>query len=164
MNMKRVISSVLLLFVAVSVIFITVGELRGVSHSPESSGEDEKTPESAVLSPDADVDIVYYFMTSARCVSCMKIEEYTRETVQRDFARELEEGSLIWRMIEVDVPANSHFIKQYQLFTKSVVLSKIRGGRETEWKNLDKVWPLLNDKETFTAYVSDEVRTFLETD
>ncbi len=109
-----------------------------------------------------DYDIVYYFMTTQRCPSCMKIESYTKEAVERTFATALKNGSMAWKMVNVDTPENNHFIKDYQLFTKSVVLVRIRGGKQVAWKNLDKVWPLLNNKSTFQSYVVKEVNAFRE--
>ena len=99
--------------------------------------------------PDANVDIVYYFMTTQRCSSCMKIEAFTKETVNTAYGEALKKGSMVWRMVDVDQPVNRHFIKEYQLYTKSVVLVKIRNGKEVGWKNLDKVWVLLGNKTAF---------------
>ena len=61
-----------------------------------------------------------------------------------------------------DEPANAHHVKDYGLFTKSVVVSEVQAGREVRWKNLDEVWPLLRDPEAFQDYVEREVRAYLE--
>jgi len=115
------------------------------------------------IAPQANVDIVYYFMTTQRCSNCMKIEAYTREAVEKGFADALKKETMIWRMVNVEESANNHFIKDYQLYTKSVVLVKMRNGKQVEWKNLDQIWPLLllNDKAGFQKYVTDEVRKFM---
>ncbi|GAG17664.1 unnamed protein product, partial [marine sediment metagenome] len=123
---------------------------------------DRKTDSVKPLSPSADVDIVYYFMTSARCPSCMKIEAFTKEAVQNNFTDYLKDGRIEWHIVQVDKPENRHFIKDYQLYTKSVVLVKIRNGEEVNWKNLERVWQLLYDKNDFQAYISQEVKSFIE--
>jgi hypothetical protein len=112
--------------------------------------------------PDAEVDIVYYFMTTQRCPSCMKIEAYSKEAVQKSFSEAFKKGNIVWRMINVDQSENRHFIKDYGLFTKSVVLVKLRDGKQVSWKNLDKIWELLGDKTTFQKYVTEEVKKFME--
>ena len=170
MNLKKIITAVLLIFVAVSIIFLFIKETQKNNEmdlTNESIPDQGQVTENnldavAVLPPNADVDIVYYFMTSARCPSCRKIEEYTKEAVQNNFTDEIKKNRMQWRMVQVDKPDNRHFIDEYRLYTKSVVLVKIRNGNRTSWKNLDKVWELLGDKSAFIAYVIQEVNLFLE--
>jgi len=53
-------------------------------------------------------------------------------------------------------------VKDYELYTKSVVLSETKNGKEVRWKNLDKVWTLLGDEAAFKKYVRDEVSAYLK--
>mgnify|MGYP007070739912 CR=1 FL=1 len=51
-----------------------------------AGAEQPKVPEGqkpALVVPNANIDIVYYFMTTQRCPSCMKIESYTKEAVEK---------------------------------------------------------------------------------
>ena len=41
-------------------------------------------------------------------------------------------------MVNVDEPANEHFIKDYQLYSKSIVIVKMQDGKELKWENLDE--------------------------
>jgi hypothetical protein len=122
----------------------------------------KEPPSAKPMAPNANMDIVYYFMTTQRCISCMRIEAYTKETVQQKFADALKKGTLVWRMVNVNQPENNHFIKDYRLYTKSVVVVKIRSGRQVEWKNLDKVWELLTSKNAFQSYIAKELTAFRE--
>ncbi len=90
----------------------------------------------------------------------MKIEAFTKEAVERDFAARLKNGTMIWKMVKVDETANRHFIQDYQLYTKSVVLVRYRNGKQVAWKNLDEVWNLLGDKAAFQNYIVEEVNAF----
>lgn len=103
--------------------------------------------------------IAYYFHTTYRCVSCRNIEKYTREAIESGFSDDLESGHLVWRVINVEEKGNEHFVKDYQLFTKSVVLVDERTG---EWKNLPKVWQLLGDPNKFIRYIQTETDGFLK--
>ena len=165
MTAKRLITAVLILFVVISTGILIVKVLATDNPAGRTalvdSSEQSGSPESlAALKPDADVDIVYYFMTTQRCPSCMKIETYAKEAVERDFAAKLADGTMIWKMVKVDETANRHFIQDYQLYTKSVVLVRYRDGKQVAWKNLDEVWNLLGDKTAFQNYVVDEVNAF----
>jgi hypothetical protein len=106
--------------------------------------------------------VVTYFHTTARCSSCLKIENLTFLTVTNKLAAPLAEKRLVWRTVNLDEPENAHFAKDYSLHTKSVIVSELKGGREIRWKNLEKVWPLLGDQPAFEQYVEKEVRAFLE--
>lgn len=107
--------------------------------------------------------IVYYFHTTTRCISCYKIENLTHGSLESDFVAELTGGEIEWRPVNIDTPGNGHFAKEYALYTKSVVLSAVQDGREVRWKNLDRVWHLLDDPTGFRQYVADEIRTFRAT-
>ena len=104
--------------------------------------------------------VVSYLHTTTRCFSCIQIEDFTSWAVHEDFASELADGRLEWRVLNVDEPENAHFTKDYQLYTKSVILSWVENGREVRWKNLERVWKLLDDQKEFHAYVVSEIRSF----
>jgi hypothetical protein len=106
--------------------------------------------------------IVYYFHTTVRCTTCRKIEEYAQEGVERGFGAELRSGRLAWRVVNVEPAENRHYISDYRLYTKSVVVSEFIGGNRGRYKTLEKVWELVGDKDEFQKYVQDEVRRFIE--
>jgi len=92
----------------------------------------------------------------------LKIESFSREAVEGGFGKELKDGRVVWRLVNIDEPANRHYIDDYQLYAKSVIVADVRGGDEVRWKNLMKVWQLTGDKELFIKYIQDEVREYLE--
>jgi len=106
--------------------------------------------------------IVYYFITYVRCQKCYNIENYTREAVETGFAKELKKGTLEMKVLNMEDAENAHFGNDYQLVTKSVVLSDVAKGRETRFKVLPKTWMLLSDKAAFMKYIQEEVRDFLK--
>lgn len=105
--------------------------------------------------------VVYYFHGTYRCPSCTTIEQYTRETIQHEFAPDLQAGRLAFLAINVEEPENAHFIQDYKLFTKSVIVSQVSAGKEQHWQNLGKVWELLQNEQAFKAYVQQEVTAAL---
>jgi hypothetical protein len=105
--------------------------------------------------------VAYYFYGNFRCQTCRKIEAFSGEAVKSGFPEDLKAGRLEWRAINVEEPGNEHFIQNYQLFSKSLVLVAKEGSKQTRWKNLQKVWTLVGDKEAFIQYVQDEIRAYL---
>lgn len=119
--------------------------------------------DTAVSKPkETDCVKAYYFHSDFRCSNCHKIEKYSKEAIDKYFAEELASGELEYEVINIDEKGNEHFAKDYKLYTKSLVLSRIKGGKEAEYKNLEKVWDYLRDKEAFYNYVKEEVTKFLE--
>ena len=106
--------------------------------------------------------IAYYFYSTKRCGSCLKIENYSHESIENGFADALQDGRLEWQMVNTDFEENEHFVDDFQLYTKSLVLVEMQNGKQIRWKNCEKVWELLHDKDAFQSYVQNEVRTFLE--
>ncbi len=105
--------------------------------------------------------IAYYFHGNYRCYTCTKIEKYSREAIEAYFASELGTGQLEFRPVNVDEPANRHFIQDYQLHTRSLVLTLYRDNQQKKWKNLKDVWQLVRDKDRFYQYVKSETEQFL---
>lgn len=105
--------------------------------------------------------IAYYFHVTVRCVTCRTIESHSKEAIDRGFPEELKKGVIEWRPVNVQLLENRHFIQDYRLFTRSLVLVKVKDGKQVEWRNLEKVWELVGDKEAFLRYVRAHVSTYL---
>ena len=112
--------------------------------------------------PDKPRFIAYYFYTSKRCGPCERIEQWSKEAIEENFEDEIAAGKLQWRAINVEKPGNKHFIKDFQLHTKSVIISKQKNGKSVDFTNLEKVWRLYRNKEKYFDYVASRTRQFME--
>ena len=110
----------------------------------------------------SDKFVAYYFHGNFRCDNCRKIEQYSREAVDLYFSEQLKTGELTFKVINTDEPENQHFVEDYQLYTRSLVMAEFKDGKQVKWKNLAKVWDYLNDKEKFYEYVKSEIQNYLE--
>ena len=108
--------------------------------------------------------LAYYLHGTFRCPTCMKLESYTREAIEESFKDELKDGRIEWRVVNTDEDGNGHFVKDFKLETKSVVLVAMQGGRQLRWKNLDKIWDLVGSKDEFKKYIRNEVSGFSKKD
>lgn len=106
--------------------------------------------------------VVTYFHTTFRCPTCLQIEAYTRETVERDFARDLASKRVLFRAVDVQQAENRHFIMDYNLYSKSVVVSLMKNGKEVRWKNLPDIWRYAHSRDRFEQYVRSEIESFLK--
>ena len=108
--------------------------------------------------------IAYYFHGTFRCATCMKLESYTKEAIEESFKDELKNGRIAWSAVNTDEGDNGHFVKDFKLETKSVVLVAMQGDKQLRWKNLDKIWDLVSTKDDFKKYIRKEVSQFRKKD
>ncbi len=104
----------------------------------------------------------YYFHGAFRCPTCMTMEKYSREAIETNFKDELSSGEVEFKVVDVEKKGNEHFAKEYSLYTKSLVLSLVEGGKEVKYKNLDKIWEYVRDRQRFIAYVTQEMDKYLK--
>ncbi len=157
MKVKGIITAFFLLFVLVSVVYLIIDESTQQVNVVRNVGEEGGgAPQHKV--------IAYYFHGNMRCQTCRKIEAYANEAVRIGFPEELKAGTLEWRVVNIDEPANKHFVEEYELITRSLVIVDFRDGRQTAWKNLERVWDLVGNKTAFLNYVQEETRLFLAGD
>jgi hypothetical protein len=152
--MNRTAPFVILVLAAVAVFAFSVLTPGALAEEPNKG---------AVSDAVADGVVAMYFHGNARCATCRKIEAYADEAIAQGFVDELESGRLTWRVVNIDESANKHFIEDFQLVTRSVVLVEYRDGKVLRWENLDKVWQLVRSKDKFVSYVEGETREFLGT-
>lgn len=159
MKQKTIIRSILLVFALGSLAVWGTREYQksqAISEAATTSRAEEVLP----VVPGNQV-VMTYFRNSIRCASCRKIEAHTTETAQKDFAEELASGKLVLRVIDVDQPENHHFIEDYQLTSKAVILNFRVDGEKKNWSDMDKVWDLLDEPEAFRAYLAEPIREHL---
>jgi len=106
--------------------------------------------------------IAYYFHGTRRCPTCHKLEQYSKEALETNFKDELGSGKLEFKVVNVEDQGNEHYANDYQLYTKSLILSLVKDGQEIKWMNLDKIWELVRDKYKFLDYVKSGVIDFLK--
>lgn len=164
--MKRILIALLLAAVALALV-----SLWGINSTAEPQADKQsvvsaasttsnvKSSDSTTTAPEV---IAYYFHTTYRCVSCKKIEAYSKEAIETGFAEELKNGTLKFESVNIEEGENGHFIKDYQLYTKSLIICDLKDGKQVRWKNLNKVWELIRNKNEFVKYVQDEINTYLK--
>ena len=104
----------------------------------------------------------YYFHGNFRCPTCYKLEQYSKEAIEANFKDQLTSGKLVFSVINTDERGNEHFVNDYQLYTKSLVISLFKDGKEVKSKNLVKIWDYVGNRQKFYEYVTEEINNFLK--
>lgn len=110
-----------------------------------------------------DIFLASYFHGDVRCPTCIKLETYSSEAIQSGFEKEVKDSLLVFRTVNWDREENAHYLDDYKLYTKALILSRVRGGKEIAWANLDSIWQLVGDKDKFIKYVQTKSRAFIDT-
>ncbi|MDD5763013.1 MAG: nitrophenyl compound nitroreductase subunit ArsF family protein [bacterium] len=155
MSGKKLLAGFLLVFVVASVGFLLFKESRrGSQVAARPSG-----PAVAVSGPGV---VAYYFHGRVRCASCVKIGNLSGKAIRERFPEEIRKGLVAFREVNIDDPENRHFVDDYGLSSQSLVIVEYRDGRQVRWKNLEKVWTLLDSEKEFLPYVQEGVSSYLK--
>ena len=103
----------------------------------------------------------YYFHRTFRCVSCLSMEEMAARTIEEHFARQVQNGQVVWTTINIEDPATAPLRQQLNVRSNGLVLVRMENGVYKGSKPLDSLWGLLDRPEAFSKYVVDEVNAFL---
>lgn len=103
---------------------------------------------------------VYYFHRTLRCHTCLTIESLARAAVHEHFSDGLAAGRITWQAVNIELPGNEHFERDFELQTQSLVLTEFMQGDCVRWKNLSEVWNLVKDEAAFASYVRNELAEF----
>lgn len=151
---KKIMTIVLLIFVVASIVFMVIRQVKGASSVVPAAGTEQNS--SAVPLKDK-VLTVYYFHGNQRCMTCNKIEQLTRQAVEKKYPGELASGKVVFRSVNVEDPVNEHFVKDFGLASRSVVMRK-----NGKFQKFDEVWTLVREPEKFTRYIQDGAVRMME--
>ena len=183
MKSKSVITIALIAFVCVCVVFLMAKESKSripaeeldikttdsgveISKKPstvdrnESPANNVKAENESAAVPSHKI-IATYYHANKRCKSCNIIGTLSELTFVTKFKKEMMSGDIEFHLVNYDEPENKHFYTDYKMTSQSLILSEVVDGAEKRWVNLEKVWPLLNNKDKFIKYVEDETREFM---
>lgn len=159
-------------FLRVVIALLVTGLVAINGWGSETTGSKNKAPAQA-KAPDASSEnggkavaqvpalTIYYFHGHVRCTNCINFEHFTEELLKKDFAEDFKSGRIQWKVINVDLPENGHYVNEYKLFTKSLVLVRHPASGKNSFKNLTDIWKFAGDKAQFQAYVKSEIEKML---
>ncbi len=137
----------------------TESATTGATTAPVAATSTASAVNPAHLTPDSVV--VYYFHGNRRCRTCVGIEHAIQTTVGERFTSEIASGELVFREVNIDEPANAHFIKEFELSSSSMVVVARSGETTVKWENCTQIWPLARDPAGLSSYAEGQIRSYL---
>ncbi len=73
---------------------------------------------------------VMYFHGKQRCATCMAIEKYAREVVEKEFAEEKKRGTVTFKVIDISTAEGAKIAKDYRVTWSSLYVNGWKEGKE----------------------------------
>jgi hypothetical protein len=164
MKAKPIITALLLAFVAVSIGYLVLRKSpTSAAAGPTATAAVAAGPAAAAVksAPDAPRFVAYYFHSTRRCQTCLKIQAQAQEAIQTGLAEELKAQRLAWAPVNIEEPGNEHFATDFRVTGSTLVIAEVKDNKPVRFARLDKTWDLVHEKSAFMDYVTTEVMTFI---
>ena len=147
--LKRIVSSALLIFVAVTLGTIVYQELQ-VSRS------------RAINWGTGSATYVIYFHANKRCTTCNNMEAYTKAVLKSDFEEEVAKRAIRWQTHNWQKPENKSYVEKFSLIGNAVYLVGVEKSSYVRHQNLPEIWDYSHDKIKFKEYIRSSIRNFMK--
>jgi len=123
--------------------------------------KDSSSKESLKHRADENIIHIYYFHGTRRCYTCLRIEALAKKTIEDYYALNIAAGKIRFDSINVEKYGNRHFIRDFNLYTSSIIITEKQGEKVVRWKLLPDVWRLVRYDAMFSDYIKKEIDKYL---
>lgn len=74
---------------------------------------------------------VIYFHGKQRCATCMAIEKEAKAVVEQQFANDVKNGKVQFRIVDISDPKNEGLANKYEVSWSSLYITSYKNGKET---------------------------------
>ncbi len=89
------------------------------------------------------------------------MEELAARTIEEHFARQIQDGQVVWMPVNIDEPAGKALGQQLDVRSNGLVVARMENGVCKDSKRLDDLWGLKDRPEAFSQYLVDEINARL---
>lgn len=134
--------------------------LPGIARAVEK--QEKSTGKSDISIPHEDVEKVevLYFHPRFRCVSCNAVEKFAREVTKDKFVKEMKDGKLVFKSLEIDDPKNKKLVDELGVTGSSLYIVASGDGKR-EHVEIKNVWLHWNNPEKCKNIISSELNRVL---
>jgi len=106
---------------------------------------------------------VLYFHGKQRCITCNAIEKLTKEVLDKDFAQQVKDGKVIFKVIDISTKAGEKVADKYEVTWSSLFINKWKDGKEVKNNMTDFGFSYAkNSPEVFKAGVKKKIDELLK--
>lgn len=124
----------------------------------------KKTTETTLPNNNKEYVEILYFHGKQRCITCNAIESLTREVIQTHFAKQLKEGTVVLRIIDISNPDNESLSNKYEVTWSSLFINHWDQGKEQINNLTDFAFThVKSTPEQFKTEIKDKITNLLTT-
>jgi|WetSurMetagenome_2_1015567.scaffolds.fasta_scaffold1385238_1 hypothetical protein len=106
---------------------------------------------------------IVYFHAEHRCPTCLSIEANTKKTLDTYFAKQLKDGTIKFKVLNVEDSKNQKLVEKYQAEGSSLYLTTVTGKKETTNDLTNFAFSYSrNEPEKFIAGLKEEIEKDLK--
>ena len=102
------------------------------------------------------------FHNEHRCVTCLKIEELTKELLADQYADAMNKGVITFRLINADEKANAPIVERYTAYGTTLIISSVKNGQEEFVDLTNFAFMNFNKEDKFKATLKKELNAALQ--
>ena len=116
----------------------------------------------STASQPADKIEVVHFHATQQCWSCTTVGEFALKTIKERFPEEYQNGTIVFKDINGELPENNVIVTKYQASGSSLFVNAIICDRDAI-KEDTTVWRLVSNEQQFMDYFETKLKTLLGT-
>ncbi|MBQ2821962.1 MAG: hypothetical protein IJF17_10325 [Thermoguttaceae bacterium] len=105
---------------------------------------------------------VVYFHRDPGCAVCRKMAAMLFRTLRDGFSEDIRKQRILLRYVDMEAPKFARTVYELGVHSPSLFLVEVRGRKDVRAIQLEKIWSNSGNETVFRAYVSGELRNFLE--
>ncbi len=106
---------------------------------------------------------VYYFHITNRCNTCFSIEKYVRQTIDNNFANQLELGIVDLYILNCELPENRDLVKKYDAYGATLAITSLDNGKEDKSEDLTGwAFKKVHEPDIFISELKSKIEEFLK--
>ncbi|GFO97708.1 hypothetical protein ig2599ANME_1915 [groundwater metagenome] len=152
------------IYYGLSVILILAIIIAVAANSPKSNAvpssmkNGDATGQSSTMSADK-IEVVHFHATQ-QCWSCITVGEYALKIIKEKFPQEYENGKIVFKDINRELPENKDMVIKYQARGSSLFVNAIRNGKDNIEEDIT-VWRLVSNENQFISYFQNKLNNLL---
>lgn len=145
---------------AIALIYMNINTNKENNQSTASEQTGSAVVVEAQNTKSAEKIQVFLFHPTQRCITCITIGKYAKETVEQKFPEEVKSGKIKFREINIDLPENKELATKFKATGSSLFINPIIDGKDNIQVDM-QVWRLTSNEQAFISYLSDKINTLL---
>lgn len=97
----------------------------------------EKSTDTSKVELKKDRLEVFAFHGTRQCETCKHMKAYTKSTLDKYFKAELNAGTIVYQVIDVDDEANYELAEKFEATGTALMINKVKNGKENieDWSD-----------------------------